>query len=464
MKVLLIQFSGLHLGYIGCYGNDWVNTPTLDRLAAEGIVFDQHYADCPGQWDTASTGLYRFAWRARRSLPPTPTLSDLLTANGIPAVRITAAQLGAAQHVNPASYHDEIRQALRNAIDSIGGSEHWLITLELPSLLPPWLVGEDFLAHYFLPDVETPETEGPVDDVEEETDEPVAEESVAGAPDIEDSAADSDEWSGDYYDDDTATSESYLPMEPDTIDDAGGEASEQEVALMPLLDPPLGAVDSNEDTLIQRLQLSYAAAVSQADAYLRTALEQLRESGVLEETLLIITADHGLHLGEHGTIGDTLPYLHEELVHLPLLICLPGAAQAGRRIAALTQPVDLFPTILEAMRIAPPECHGHSLFPLMSGNTSNNRDYVCTGVKLDDLLEWALRTPQWAVLLPEEGNAKRPPQLYAKPEDRWEMNNLRQPNLDLAERLEETLRNWIQAVGQTDGFRPPALSMPEESR
>ena len=47
MKVLALTASGLHLGYVGCYGSDWVTTPTLDRLAAEGIVFDQHYADCP---------------------------------------------------------------------------------------------------------------------------------------------------------------------------------------------------------------------------------------------------------------------------------------------------------------------------------------------------------------------------------------------------------------------------------
>src|SRR5437667_12652199 len=50
MKALVLVARGLHLGTIGCYGNEWIQTPHLDQLAAEGIVFDQHYADQP---DTA---------------------------------------------------------------------------------------------------------------------------------------------------------------------------------------------------------------------------------------------------------------------------------------------------------------------------------------------------------------------------------------------------------------------------
>ena len=47
MKIIVIEVTGLHLGYLGCYGNDWVATPNLDRLAVEGIVFDWHFADQP---------------------------------------------------------------------------------------------------------------------------------------------------------------------------------------------------------------------------------------------------------------------------------------------------------------------------------------------------------------------------------------------------------------------------------
>lgn len=455
MKMLLVHVSGLHLGYVGCYGNDWVDTPTLDRLASEGAVFDHHYADCPGQWDTAWTGKYRYGWLTRKPLSAAPGLTGLLAANGIPVIRITAAQMSAAGHINPASYHDEIRQSLLSAVEGVSGSANWLISLELPSLVPPWLVGEDFLAHYFLPDTETMATEEGLGKQEEAENEADAEEMNEIESEVQEIVSAEVEWPNDEYD---LTSDTELPFDDSLPDSYEDEESGEEVLLMPLLDPPVGLIDVNDDTLAQRLQLSYAAAVSQADTYLHTALEQLRASGVLEETLLIVTADHGLPLGEHGLVGDARPWLHEELVHLPLLICLPGAVEAGRRVGALTQPVDLFPTILEAFGIGAPANHGHSLFPLLHGKSAGHRDYVCAGVRIDDVAEWALRTREWALLLPEDSAAPRKPQLYAKPEDRWEVNDLRQHNLDLAENLEETLRKWVKAVEPEGPLQPPPLS------
>ena len=47
MKILVLVIDNLHLGFLSCYGNDWIDTPALDRLAAEGVVFDRHYSDCP---------------------------------------------------------------------------------------------------------------------------------------------------------------------------------------------------------------------------------------------------------------------------------------------------------------------------------------------------------------------------------------------------------------------------------
>src|SRR5215831_6747752 len=66
MKVLVVNASALHLGYIGCYGNEWIETPNLDRLAAEGVVFDQHIADNPG---ASTEGPDRSDWTGRYRLP-----------------------------------------------------------------------------------------------------------------------------------------------------------------------------------------------------------------------------------------------------------------------------------------------------------------------------------------------------------------------------------------------------------
>src|SRR5213082_427373 len=60
MRVVVLVAERLPLSYVGCYGSDWVATPALDRLAAEAVVFDQHFATEP---DAAGA---RRAWRSGR--------------------------------------------------------------------------------------------------------------------------------------------------------------------------------------------------------------------------------------------------------------------------------------------------------------------------------------------------------------------------------------------------------------
>lgn len=54
MHVVVVNVHGCHLGYLGCYGNEWVATPNLDRLAAHGVVFDQHYRDALDERESAA--------------------------------------------------------------------------------------------------------------------------------------------------------------------------------------------------------------------------------------------------------------------------------------------------------------------------------------------------------------------------------------------------------------------------
>src|SRR5262245_40945850 len=86
MKILLLHVNGLHLGYLGCYGNDWVQTPNLDRLAAEGIVFDQHIADCPRlSTKSAFTGQLCFpSADGQEAKNEAPSLPAILDSHGIP--------------------------------------------------------------------------------------------------------------------------------------------------------------------------------------------------------------------------------------------------------------------------------------------------------------------------------------------------------------------------------------------
>ena len=125
---------------------------------------------------------------------------------------------------------------------------------------------------------------------------------------------------------------------------------------------------------------------------------------------------------------------------------LPRGERAGLRLEALCQPVDLLPTFLEFLEMAAPPSHGHSLWPLVRDEVNQVRSFACSGMRCGDALEWALRTRDWAFLLPvasPPGEPARHAQLYAKPEDRWEVNDVRQHHLELVEELEKNLRDGL---------------------
>jgi arylsulfatase A-like enzyme len=194
------------------------------------------------------------------------------------------------------------------------------------------------------------------------------------------------------------------------------------------------------------LHTSYATAVTYVDTAIGQLLQALEGLEGGSDILLIVTTDTGQNLGEHGIVGTCRPWLHDELIHLPLVLRLPSAAKAGRRVTALTQAVDLAPTLADWFQAPMTDIHGHSLLPLARGEIDSIRPYACAALQVGNAIEYALRTPEWAFLLPIKLNtedAERGPQLYVKPDDRWEVNNMLQHHLELVEKLEQTLRDFV---------------------
>ena len=90
MNVVVVVCNSLHLGFIGAYGNAWIETPNLDRLASEGIVFDHHFPENLTTLPTRRswwTGRYGFADElSRAGLPLRPDeriLPDFLWDQGV---------------------------------------------------------------------------------------------------------------------------------------------------------------------------------------------------------------------------------------------------------------------------------------------------------------------------------------------------------------------------------------------
>lgn len=104
----------------------------------------------------------------------------------------------------------------------------------------------------------------------------------------------------------------------------------------------------------------YDGAISYADAMIGRLAQQLQQRGVLDNTILVVTSDHGEQFGEHGltTHGNSL-YL--ELLHVPLLIRAPERVVAGRRIRQVVSVRDIPATILDLAEVTDPRIEGTSL-------------------------------------------------------------------------------------------------------
>lgn len=98
----------------------------------------------------------------------------------------------------------------------------------------------------------------------------------------------------------------------------------------------------------------YLAEVAYTDHKMGQVLEWLRQTGQLDNTLIMVTADHGENLGDHGLLSHSYS-LHRPLVQVPLVLRYPGVFAGGQRVSHLVQTIDLWATVLELAGIDRPD-------------------------------------------------------------------------------------------------------------
>jgi arylsulfatase A-like enzyme len=415
MNAIVIAARGLPAGWLGAYGNEWVVTPHLDQLAAEGVAFDRHLSDRP---DPDAAGR---AWlTGRHQLGPdsgagSPVLLDGLRAAGVPTVLVRANYpdtdgpplyyagwaevFDARPDADDDSPLDAFLRALPGVLDRLAGEPRWLLWVETDRLVPPWDVPQGVF-------------------------------------------------------------EAYLD------DDGDGEMPSDAEAVTPFADPPTGRFDRTDPAALDWLHRTLAAVVTAFDAELGRAFELFRACGLDRSAAWLATSDRGYPLGEHGQVGPFRPWLHQTVVQVPLLLRLPEGAVAGRRVSAFTQPADLAPTLLALLGAAPPAepVHGFDLLPLTRGEVESVRPYACSAWEVNGVTEGAIHTPGRTLIVPgplPDADPPRLPQLYEKPEDRWEVNDLRPRAVEEAEALEAVLGAFVRAAQEPGPLVVPPLTADE---
>ena len=126
----------------------------------------------------------------------------------------------------------------------------------------------------------------------------------------------------------------------------------------------------------QRYMQDYLASVKSVDDNVGRVLDYLDETGLADNTIVIYTSDQGFYLGEHGWYDKR--FMYEESHRTPLLIRYPPLIAPGTEAEALALNIDLAPTLLELAGLdVPEELQGRSLVPLFTGQTPEDwRDHI----------------------------------------------------------------------------------------
>ncbi len=172
------------------------------------------------------------------------------------------------------------------------------------------------------------------------------------------------------------------------------------------------------DEYALQLRRAYFAAVSYADAQVGKLMKALKETGLEENTIVVVWGDHGWHLGDHTVWGKHT--LFERSLRSTLMIKTPHMSAPGTSTDAIVETVDIYPTLLELCEIeAHNELSGKSLLPVLK-NPSENLGKAALGYWKGGI---SMRTEQYRLTKWKAENEIYT-ELYDHQKDRYEMENV----------------------------------------
>ncbi|MGQ3720244.1 sulfatase-like hydrolase/transferase [Natrialba aegyptia] len=135
-----------------------------------------------------------------------------------------------------------------------------------------------------------------------------------------------------------------------------------------------GQIEMNERDF-EALSALYKAELRYLDYRIGQVYEYLTEHDLLEETMIVITGDHGENIGDHGLM-DHQYCLYDTLLHVPLLIRYPEQFPAGNTCDELVELKDIYPTLLEIVKNEAIENSSHSVRGLQELMTEGGKEYI----------------------------------------------------------------------------------------
>ena len=206
-----------------------------------------------------------------------------------------------------------------------------------------------------------------------------------------------------------------------------------------------------QDFAVYRQDLAdYYGHISALDAEMGRLLTYLEDAGILDDTLVVFTSDHGTMLGSHGHVNKQLPW--EESINVPLLIRYPPKIEGGSRSDLMVGLVDLTPTLMGLLDVDVPRgFDGHDLSRHVVGDTQSDApemvflmEHICCDQVISSGIDvWrGVRTPRYTYARDING----PWLLYDNREDTYQQHNLiaSPDHTEVRAYLDGVLKAWLQ--------------------
>jgi arylsulfatase len=363
--IVLVSLDTLRADRLGCYGDRDGLTPSLDRFAAQGILFEQAYSQATTTAPShASLFTSRYpteqqaADRKPAITPAMKTLAEVLGAYGWDTAAFVAGgdlapEMGIGRGfatyesaVDFASLWHTAPLALAWLDAHAGDASPWLLFVHGYDAHVPYLKPAPFGYAYA-----DPTRQGPGQEAARTSTERIMDGWLH--PDM-----------GALF---GVSGDDVRPRSP--------------AARQKLLDVSRAAGRNlqrvNEDDL-RLVRAVYDGGVAYADAQFGLLMAGLQDRGVLDRAVVVVFGDHGEQLGEDGLFQHCCGVSDGE-THVPLLVRLPGGKNGGRRVSGLVELVDVMPTLVELAGAVPPAgIHGHSFAAALRGEPFTGRPVAYT--------------------------------------------------------------------------------------
>jgi arylsulfatase A-like enzyme len=455
MNVIWVVSDTVRIDAISAYGNKKMHTPALDAFAEKAVRFDRYYiAGFPTMQTRADhmTGRWTVSFMQWEPIPSEqPTLAEIITPNGIDTAAI----------VDTPFY-------IRNGMNYDRGFRTFE---EVPGQL--WTARGDPSRNpgYGSRSIQTIETNC------------CAPRTFSGAM----------EWLDTHYKNNFFLYiDVWDPHEPWTAPDYYTSLywSGYDGELMRELYGYWKEAPGFTEEYVNKAHAAYCGEVTMVDTWFGYLMRKVENMGLLENTAVIFTTDHGYYFGEHGSLYGKMVFdkepgpgstkmgawarspMYEEVAHIPLIIYMPDIP-SGRR-NSLVSAIDLMPTVMEMLgQDIPSTVEGKSIVPILQDASVPGREIVFssptianpgdTDQSVDAVRRYAskpsmatITTSEWSLLYDVEPGGS---ELYNLKSDPKQENNLISQNPEVARELHQAYVNHLRETNLDKRLLDPRLEI-----